>query len=379
MIRQPILLIAALLFISLSSCDDENQEPQLQIPNTYSFERNGQSSVNYAGQLTRRDMLSAIKSEVSKGDKGEEVSSQVLLNMFANENDPFASQDLNTSGKELEDKTFLADVQWFKDLFLETENMSKAYVANPTEAADGVAGRIERGTSGKFILVNEKGWEYTQFIEKGLMGAVFLHQIYNTYLTDNRIGNDVENTDMVEGKNYTPLEHHWDEAFGYYGAPADFPRDDDDKYWAKYAGPALGTTPEQLDIYGALEDAFITGRAAIAAGDMAIKNEQRDALYKQLELAAAAASLHYINNAKADLSANDMGSLFHHLSEAYNFTMALKYHPQKKISQNDIDAILNTDYGTDGDFWTVSVTSLNDAMAKLIAAYPELDNVKDIL
>lgn len=372
-------LLFALAIVSLTSCNEENETPQLQVPDTYSFERNGQSSVDYSGQLARRDMLNAMKSEVSKGDQGQEVDAQVLLNMFANENNPFASADLNTSGKELEDKTFLADVQWFKDLFVEAENTSKAYVANPTEAADGVAGRIERGTSGKFILVNDKGWEYTQFVEKGLMGAVFLHQIYNTYLTDNRIGNQVENETLEEGENFTPMEHHWDEAFGYYGAPIDFTRDDEDKYWAKYAGPALGTSADQLDIYGALKDAFITGRAAIAAGNMEIKNQQRDALYKQLELAAAASSLHYINNAKADLSANDMGSLFHHLSEAYNFTMALKYHPAKKLSQSDIDAILNTDYGTDGDFWTVSVSSLNDAMAKIVAAYPELENVKDIL
>lgn len=377
--RNILYLLTMLTIVGLTSCNEENETPQLQVPDNYSFERNGQSSVNFSGQLARRDMLNAMKSEVGKGDQGQEVDAQVLLNMFANENDPFASSDLNTSGKELEDKAFLADVQWFKDLFLEAETTSKAYVANPVEAADGVAGRIERGTSGKFILVNEKGWEYTQFVEKGLMGAVFLHQIYNTYLTDNRIGNDVENTELEEGKNYTPMEHHWDEAFGYYGAPTDFPRNEQDKYWAKYAGPALSTNADQLDIYGALKEAFLTGRAAIAAGEMTVKNEQRDALYKQLELMVAATSLHYINNAKADLSANDMGSLFHDLSEAYNFVMALKYHPGKKISQTDIDTILNTDFGTDGDFWTVSVSSLNDAMAKIIAAYPGLENVKDIL
>ena len=377
--KQILYLLIILVIVSSTSCTEENETPQLQVPNTYSFERNGQSTVSFSGQLDRRDMLNAMKSEVGKGDQGEEVNSQALLNMFANENNPFASADLNTSGKELEDKTFLADVQWFKDLFVEAENTSKAYVANPTEAADGVAGRIERGTSGKFILVNEKGWEYTQFVEKGLMGAVFLHQIYNTYLTDDRIGNQVENETLVEGKNYTAMEHHWDEAFGYYGAPTDFPRNDQDKYWAKYAGPALDTSPEQLDIYGALKEAFLTGRAAIAAGEMAIKNEQIDALYKQLELMVAATSLHYINNAKADLSANDMGSLFHDLSEGYNFVMALKYHPEKKISQADINSILNTDFGTDGDFWTVSVSSLNNAIDKIITAYPELENVKDIL
>ena len=32
------------------------------------------------------------------------------------------------------------------------------------------------------------------------MGAVFYHQIYNTYLTDDRIGEGVDNETIVDGK-----------------------------------------------------------------------------------------------------------------------------------------------------------------------------------
>ncbi|MGK7394884.1 MAG: DUF4856 domain-containing protein [Candidatus Cyclobacteriaceae bacterium M3_2C_046] len=377
MTKYSLLILLVVLFTV--SCDDNETSPVLDVPSNYEFARNGQSSVDYSGQLTRRDMLAEMKSELSKGDQGQIVSAQKLLDMFKNQNNAFAEANLNAADKQLENKTFLADIQWFQDLFLQAEQASQVVSNSDQMAEAGKVGLLERGTSGKYILVNEKGWEFTQFIEKGLMGATFLHQIYNVYLTDERIGEDVENETTEEGKNYTPLEHHWDEAFGYYGAPVTFPRDDQDKYWAKYAGPALGTSPDQLDLYENLKNAFLTGRAAIAANNHVIKNEQREIIYDNLELASAAATIHYINSSLNYLSTNDLGNLFHALSEAYNFAMALKYHPAKKISNSQIDQILNSSMGTNSDFWTVNVSGLNEVKSILTDVYPELEAVQDIL
>ena len=72
--------------------------------------------------------------------------------------------------------------------------------------------------------MDANGIEYTQLIEKGLMGAVFYYQITNVYLGDGKM--DVDNADQVDpdnGKYYTTMEHHWDEAFGYFSDAVDFP------------------------------------------------------------------------------------------------------------------------------------------------------------
>ncbi|MDX1628474.1 MAG: DUF4856 domain-containing protein [Fulvivirga sp.] len=371
------LMVLAAIF-TLAACEnDDDAVPAVEVPETYEFTRDGASTVSFQGQIDRLNMVAEMKTEVTKGDAGETVSSTTLLNMFANENDPFSSEALNNSTKQLENKTFIADVQWFKDLFASAEGASKL----GTDAAPGQAGRIERGNTGKFVLVNGKGWEYTQFIEKGLMGAVFYHQIYNTYMTDDRVGDDVENDALVDGKNYTPMEHHWDEAFGYWGVPVDFPQGDpvltaeEDRFWAKYTNGR----DDLLGVNKTLMDAYKTGRAAIVAKQYDVKDVNREIIYATHELVAAATAVHYINDAMADFNANDQGNLFHHLSEAYIFVKALQYSPKKVISQGDIDAILDTDFGTDGDFWTVTFEGLQNAKDRIVTAYPALDSVQDQL
>ncbi|UII31770.1 DUF4856 domain-containing protein [Fulvivirga ulvae] len=370
-------LLYSLLFVSvLFSCDDdEDNQPDVEVPATYEFTRDGQSTVSYQGQIDRLNMVTEIKSYLSAGDAGEPVEASKLLNMYANENDAFTSADLNASTKQLEDKTFASDVQWFKDLFAEAEAASNSEDA----ASNGQAGLVERGT--KFILVNEKGWEFTQFIEKGLMGAVFYNQIYNAYLSDAKTGDDVDNETLVDGENYTAMEHHWDEAFGYWGVPVDFPNgnpvlsDTDKRFWANYTNGR----DELLGVNSLLMDAYLTGRAAIVAKRNDVKNEQKAIIYEGHELVAAATAVHYLNQAMSDLSAGDQGNLLHHLSEGYAFVKALQYSPVKKITQAEINEILNTDLGTDGNFWEVSLAGIQNAKATIIAAYPTLESVKDQL
>jgi hypothetical protein len=371
-------LIFALSLAFLSSCneDDETTTPLVEVPSTYSFTRNGESSVSYSGQTARLDMLAEMKSYLGNGNNGEEISSQTLLDMFANENSPFADTELSSSGKQLESKTFATDITFFKAQILAAATASVDVAANQTVADQGKSGLLERGTSGKFVLVSEKGWEYQQIIEKGLMGAVFLHQIYNVYLTDSKTGDAVDNITIAEGKNYTAMEHHWDEAFGYWGAPeslsASLP-DENDRFWAKYTygrEAYLGTAT-------GLIGGFLTGRTAIVNNNTVEREAAKMSIYSNFELAAAGTALHYINEAIVNINDGDLGNLMHSLSEGYAFVMALKYSPNKSITQSDIDAILNTHFGTDGDFWTVTVSSLNDAKNLLVNTYSELGPVAD--
>ncbi|MFT6866240.1 MAG: hypothetical protein ACJA08_001069 [Cyclobacteriaceae bacterium] len=370
------------LTLNLVSCTDDNDGAvSYDIPSTYEFTRDGASSVSYSGQTERLNMLAEMKVYVSKADGGEAIDAEVLLNMFANENSPFVDADLNASTKQIEDKTFISDVQFFKDLFQATETVSLEVSGNGTAADEGVAGKIERGTSGNFINVNEKGWEFTQFVEKGLMGALIYHQIFNVYLTDAKIGADIDNETIAEGNKYTTLEHHWDEAFGYWGVPVNFPNgdpvlsDESNRFWARYTNGR----DELLDVNVPLMTAYITGRAAITANDHDTKNAQVAVIYALHELIAAATAIHYINDAIENLNSNDTGNLFHHLSEAYTFVMAIKYSPYASLTTTQITTILEENFGTDSNFWTVTIDGLNTAKSTLSNAYPELTDVADNL
>jgi len=213
------------------------------------------------------------------------------------------------------------------------------------------------------------------------MGSVFYHQIFNVYLADERTGDEIENTELVSGQNYTPLEHHWDEAFGYWGVPVDYPAGDPvltaemDRFWAAYTFDRDAL----LNVNEPLMNAYKKGRAAIVAKVYPVKNEERTTIITLHELVTAATAVHYINVARENLASEDTGNLMHHLSEAYAFVRALSFSSTANLTTQEIEEILTTDLGTDSDFWSATDTGLLAAKSKLISAYPEMSDVADLL
>jgi len=373
--KKTALAISVLLAVILNACNDkEDPSPGLDVPSTYTFNRDDESTVSFSGQTDRLNMLSEIKSYLGNGDAGQALDAAKLNNMFSNENSAFSDPDLNASSKQLEDKAFLADVDFFKELFEAAEAASEAVVANGAVASAGVSGRLQR-SNGNYILVNEKGWEFTQLIEKGLMGSVFFHQIYNTYLTDDRIGPSVDNVNLVDGANYTAKEHHFDEAFGYWGVPVDFPAElpsEYNRFWANYSygrESLVGSVTQ-------LKNAFLSGRTAIVNNDQDILDAQVDIIYEEFELIAAATAIHYINSALTD---DNEGDFLHHVSEAYAFARALKFSPKRSISDAQLSTVLNSNFGTDGDFWTIGDGDLAEAKSTLASVYTRLADIQNQL
>ena len=348
-------------------------------PTTYAFERNGNPTVSYSGQNERLDQVEAIKSYLKTGDSGSALSATILEAAYANEGNDGNGFFNFTSTKQLKSKSFQPDLDdnFMGDLFATAETAS----TSGQIATDGVAGLLTRENSGNTILVDANGREFTQMIEKGLMGTVMYNQIYNTYFTDGRTGDDVENTELRDDSNYTDMEHHWDEAFGYWNPPLDFSsnwpsdRGSEDRFWSHYSNvvdPFLGTND-------AIMNAFKTGRTAIVNNDLVTKNEQRTIVIDQLDIVAAATTIHYINSTLAAFNDGNIGEAFHTLSEAWTFTNALKYNPDRRIELDIIEAIKETHFGENGNFWNVSTDGLNQAKTIIVTAYPELESSKDDL
>ncbi|NND08154.1 MAG: DUF4856 domain-containing protein [Saprospiraceae bacterium] len=348
-------------------------------PDSYSFQRDGISTVSYTGQNERLDMVEQITDYLKTGDGGAALSVQVLTDAYANVNGNGHGFYPFTSTKQLKNKSFQPDLDnmFMSNLFLAAEQASIS-VAN---AANGTAGLLVRENSGNTILLDANGREFTQLIEKGLMGTVMYNQIFNTYFSDARTGDDVENTELSEGKNYTSMEHHWDEAFGYWNPPVDFTsnwpsdRSDEDRFWSHYSNvvdPFLGTN-------NIIVDAFIAGRTAIVNNDLPEKNLKRAEIAEQLELVAAATTVHYINSTLSALNEAQTGEAFHTLSEAWAFANAIKYNPTRKLSLEDIEMIKEEHFGSGGNFWNVTPSGLNQAKSMLIDTYPALAPYQDDL
>lgn len=337
------LLALTLLF----SCkkEDDSVDSGYSVPTTYNFD-----NVSYSGQTARLDMLDSITTYIkTANNSGVSLDAQKLKDMFANDGNPYNNSGLDNSGKQLKNKCDTPYVSTFETLFDDIAAAS----GQTTPGSDGVAGIVMKSDNSKGYLCDANGFEYGQLISKGLMGAVFYHSATNGGYLSNLDGDD--NVTVTAGKG-TEMEHHFDEAFGYFGAPIDFPATNG-RFWAKYAG-------KTKDLPQKIMDAWLKGRAAISNKDEAGRKTAVTEIKSLWEKAIVGAALYYINDAKTKLG--DDGSRNHALSEAVAFVGCLQHNDSKVITATQIAQVKNE---IGNNLWQVSISDLTTAANTLAGIY----------
>ena len=278
-------IFLCLFGILLFACCNDN-DSNITVPETYTFLRDGSSTVSFSGQTTRILMAEELTSAM----KDSEMQESDLLEMFKNSGEngedvaPFSNSDLNESTKSIKSKVaasedfFSANKTESATITNQFEDWIKAQVSEvfPNElilAAPGIAGQIADGSSTRYV--NAKGLEYNQAVAKSLIGGLMADQLLNNYLStavldeaDNRANND--NDIVADGKSYTTMEHKWDEAYGYLFGTSSSPESpvanigSDDSFLNKYIGRVNDDT-DFAEIAQDIFDAFKLGRAAIVA------------------------------------------------------------------------------------------------------------------
>ena len=363
------------------SCE-YGQSQTLQVPTTYSFaDGNGNSTVSFNGQAQRLEMLQEITSYCKDANtSGTAVSGETLLDMYANSgHDWIDVDDLGMTGstKNLKSKTAAstgsadpAIQAVFESLMTDLATASQSTEVDNPNGEQGQAGVVVSTTDPtKQYLFDEHGSEYTQRIEKGLMGAVYMNQICSWYLADDQM--DVDNTtavDDADGKYYTQMEHHWDEGYGYFTTAVDYPSNGTKRFWGKYADDR----EELMGSATTISNAFRTGRAAIVNEDLVIRDTQRVIIRSEMERVAAGTAVHYLNAALANLT--DPALRNHALSEAVPFIEAIQYAHEPQIGSTHIQGLV----GTLGDFYQISTTAINVVKDDLVDAY-NFDAIQDEL
>ncbi len=351
----------------ISSCKKKEDEvptptptgPTYSVPTTYNF-----INVNYSGQTTRISMLDEISLYMSTANTtGTALDAQKLKDMYANTNNQFTDGALNTSGKQLKNKTFVLDQPLF-DAYFDTIAMQSTSLMVGTNGTAGVV--VSTTDPSKKYLQGPNGIEYAQIIKKGLMGAAFYYQAMDTYLAN--LSSD-DNTTVVTGDG-TAMEHHFDEAFGYFGVPIDFPSNITGiKYWGDYCNK-LNT---QMGTNATMMNACLAARAAISNSDYATRDAKVAIVRTQWEKIVAASVIYELNRAKTNITDDALRN--HYISEAIGFIMSLKYNSQKTITNTQITQALNY---IGYNIYNVSITNIDNARA-LISSIYGLDSVKDIL
>lgn len=370
------LLAAATLF---TSCKNEDIIGDIANADTYVFTRNGESTVSFGGQTTRLKQVNEIGGLLSD----TEVTLADLEKRFK-EGEGFTDADLNGTGKVVRSKVANSIGIFDKGATAASDEIKKTfdgYLASfisevqPTIAkkpAD-VATVGTPGVADKERYVNAKGLEYNQAFYKGLIGGLVVDQVSNHYL--NRLDDELDNSGnyraandadtVAEGKTYTTMEHHWDEAYGYvYGLDAD-----DDSLLQKYIGRVEG----DLDFKGianTIFTAFGTGRKAIVDKDYTLRDAQISIIRKEIANVVGIRAVYYLQQSKDKLETRE--EAFHGLSEGYGFVYSLQFltldGETPLFTKAEVDGYIATLEAGNG-FWDITAETLDDLSTKIAAKF----------
>ena len=235
--------------------------------------------------------------------------------------------------------------------------------------------------------VTAEGIDYSQLIQKFLLGAVAFSQGTADYLQTDWSAENIQEDDDP----FSASEHNWDESFGYFGAPRDYESNYTDNEIAdgerkdsnndgnidlrsEYAFGASTNCAKRdrgsttgTDFSKEAFDAYLLGRrvlnnaAANLDGDLTA--DQLNVVETQASVAAvawekciAATVIHYINETSNDLELLDANSGFtgadhftdlaKHWSEMKGFALGLQFSPfspfrEDAVSLNNLRTVLS--------------------------------------
>ncbi|GAB3308455.1 DUF4856 domain-containing protein [Hymenobacter tenuis] len=328
----PLLALA----LGFTSCDSKDNEPtpalrpkmdasSLTATSRYteSFkDASGQSTVDLGAAAQRLNMFSEFNSYMALVAVAPPAAPQTLdvaklRGLYANTGSFFTGAGLNTAGFSLRTGTAASFAGTSAEAARTYIDNNITKLATASESVNQVALPGSAGRLGRY-LVDENGIEVNQVIQKALIGAVLLDQIDNVLLTDNAL--QANNSQLVEGKSYSELEHNWDMAYGYLTSNAimttDINQTPRERFLAGYLNEKNG--PASPGVYMA----FLKGRAAIVNNDAAGVKAQATIIRTELEKTIALSAVSYLANWKA---AADPAVKAHALGEGLGFIYSLRF------------------------------------------------------
>ena len=342
------------------------QTVTVEIPYSYEFARAGKSTVSFSGQTARLNMADELYAALNTNT----FTKAQMLEMF-NDGTGFSGEGLNTSGKKMGNKTAgspLASATVKPQFDAMITDFADNVIPNwATDAANGQAGVLTDVT--RTIHVNAKGHEIDQTFIKGIIGAMTLDQIVNNYITPYQLDSGTRTADntsktLSSGKDYTDMEHKWDEGFGYlYGQEADATRLDlglsptgNGTTLNKYFKKVNASSHPGMAIL--VFDAFRRGRAYIVANQYDKRDEQAEIIKKELSKLIAQKAVDYINGYMSKIADGNTADAFHALSEGYGFIMSLQFTNDGTDTPYFSNSEVNAFLASMDNFWTVENSTL---------------------
>lgn len=372
------------LGIGLFACNDENEKRGLRTAIDYNtlnneivysqafVDANGASTVDLGEGNQRHKMFQALNYYSSSSiSANTQIEATKLKNMFSNTESPFsdvATSTISITGSELNSSPFqLKNVVASSRPSAEAEAVRAQFETWFDEiavASASVSSTAVQGQPGKLgsYLVDSKGIEIVQVIQKGLIGALQLDYIGNVLLDE---GLNAENYKLSGENRYTEREHNWDVAYGLLTLNPIYLEGatDADRKTVEFGAGAYLWEYNKAG-YPKIYPAFLKGRAAIVNNDQSELQAQAAIIRTEIERAIANAAIGYLEKWKSAV-ANGSNSAdavrAHAIGEAIGFIYSLRFATIHNGNAAFSDNILSALIGSANGFWDLDVTKINTA------------------
>lgn len=395
--------LVALTILGLASCKkDKTEDPRKSLrpaidysklvdgtkydnTNTIFVDASGKSTIDVTTGNFRYRMFQGINTYGNLW-KSQLVDANVLKNMFSNTANPFSALSnpapvdfaaLNASGVQLRnvtasswaDANAVAVRSKFEADFV---TMGTISASAGIPAVKGTAGYVSNALGAKY-LVDTKGFETIQLIQKGLIGAFDLDYISNVLLNK---GLEADNYTLISGKNYTKLEQNWDEAYGsltlnpnYLAGSTETSRGTTESFIGSYIWE-YGKPSHNADYnYSKILPAFLKGRAAIVNNDGTELKKQAEIIRRTMEKVIANSAWNYLKKWKDGVTAGDQGAATHAFGEGLGFIYSLRFAVLHGGNAKFSDDLIAGLVGTDGGAWDLTNDKINAAQAAIKAKF----------
>ena len=223
-IKRPKTTFAALIASSLVfGCVFAKPDMYGNFPVTEkSYSGKKKDSTSYTGQVARHVLHNSLKKLAGKGNGNPNTELKATMMSYYSSNDAGRKIIDPTSKGEFKVKqTMVDEISKGKNLKGKTYKGLVNGFPGQMSGPEVFEFLIDKASSSNKGFDPVTGYNYPQLISKFMMGAVFYSQAVDNYL-DEKMGadNKPNNKPYKKGAHYTGKEHSWDEAFGYFGAPA---------------------------------------------------------------------------------------------------------------------------------------------------------------
>ncbi len=187
-----------------------------------SYTGSKQDSTSYTGQAARHVLHNSLKKLAGKGNgqPNPELKAK-MLSYYAGKDEGRMIIDPATKGDFKIKQTMVDEISKGKNLKGKTYKGAVNGFPGQMTGPEVIEFMIDKTSSLNGGFDPLTGYNYPQLISKFMMGAVFYSQAVDNYLDEKlEADNKPNNKPYKDGKHYTGKEHVWDEAFGYFGAPA---------------------------------------------------------------------------------------------------------------------------------------------------------------